>query len=205
MRELLKFLTLRRLERPSLRRRGTPVWNSCAAIVVAVAAVIGGSIANAVPAQAAGPTPAFKNEVLTAHNKVRAQYGAPPLTWSDALYPGTLQWASTYKFQHSNSGGKYGENLYFYNGLDTAGAIKKALASWMAESSKDNYNNPVFSGATGHFTQVAWKSTKQVTAAAVNCRKGTISGTSATVYVVARYSPAGNFQGQFEQNVGRPV
>ncbi|KAF9131052.1 hypothetical protein BG015_003919, partial [Linnemannia schmuckeri] len=42
---------------------------------------------------AADPTVAFKNDVLTQHNRYRAQYGARPLTWSDALYPATLQWA----------------------------------------------------------------------------------------------------------------
>ena len=72
--------------------------------------------------------PAFKNEVISLHNKARAHYGARPVTWNDALYPATLQWANACKFQHrlvretlvsesilicgySQSGGKYGENL----------------------------------------------------------------------------------------------
>lgn len=42
----------------------------------------------------------WKSEVVKQHNAYRAQYGAPPLTWSDALYPGTLQWAQQCKFQH---------------------------------------------------------------------------------------------------------
>lgn len=53
----------------------------------------------------------WKTEVVRQHNAYRAHYGAPPLTWSDALYPGTQQWANQCKFQHSNGKGAYGENL----------------------------------------------------------------------------------------------
>ena len=42
----------------------------------------------------------WKNEVVKQHNENRQHYGAGPLTWSDALYPGTLQWANNCKFQH---------------------------------------------------------------------------------------------------------
>lgn len=149
-----------------------------------------------------GPTPAFKNEVISLHNKARAHYGARPVTWNDALYPATLQWANACKFQHSQSGGKYGENLFAASGNNVNFA--QSINGWMSESAKYNYNNPVFSSATGHFTQVVWKSTTQVACALVDCRAGTIFG-QASKYTVCRYSPPGNFQGQFAQNVGRPV
>lgn len=42
----------------------------------------------------------WKQSVVRQHNLYRAQYGAPPLTWSDALYPATAQWAAQCKFQH---------------------------------------------------------------------------------------------------------
>ncbi len=42
----------------------------------------------------------WKNLVVNSHNKFRAKYGAPNLSWSDALYPGTQQWAQQCKFQH---------------------------------------------------------------------------------------------------------
>ncbi|WP_280272963.1 CAP family protein [Nocardia wallacei] len=180
------------------------MWKSGAAIALAVAAVLGGSISNAVPASADGPDAAFKHEVLVQHNKYRAQYGARPLTWSDALYPAALEWAGQCKFQHSQAGGKYGENLYAFGGTDTGAAIDQAMKAWMAEAAKYNYANPVFSGATGHFTQVVWKSTTQVAAAVVKCPADTIFS-QPSVFVVARYSPPGNYQGKFQQNVGRRV
>ena len=42
----------------------------------------------------------WKSDVINAHNTARAHYGAGKVTWSDALYPGTLQWAKQCKFQH---------------------------------------------------------------------------------------------------------
>ncbi|KAG0318144.1 Golgi-associated plant pathoproteinsis- protein 1, partial [Podila horticola] len=37
---------------------------------------------------------------------------------------------------------------------------KTAITAWYNEEKQYNYNNPGFSGATGHFTQVVWKDTK---------------------------------------------
>jgi hypothetical protein len=42
----------------------------------------------------------WKAVVVGEHNRYRARYGAGPVTWSDALYPGTNQWARQCKFQH---------------------------------------------------------------------------------------------------------
>ncbi|TFK45005.1 CAP domain-containing protein [Crucibulum laeve] len=147
----------------------------------------------------AEPTAEFTTEALRLHNRYRAQYGAEPLTWSDDLYPATLEWANTCKFQHSQAGGKY-----VRWGGGNFGTLDQAMKSWMGEAAKYNYANPVFSGATGHFTQVVWKNTTQVACAMVDCRAGTIFS-MASKYTVCRYTPPGNYQGQFSQNVGRRV
>ena len=52
-----------------------------------------------------------------------------------------------------------------------------------------DYNNQGFGMGTGHFTQVVWKECTHV-------GHGISGG-----WVVGRYSPAGNMQGDFEQNV----
>lgn len=142
----------------------------------------------------------WKTEVVKQHNAYRAQYGAPALTWSDALYPGTQQWANQCKFQHSNGQGKYGENLAA--GTGGSYGFSSGLKSWMDEASKYDYNHPGFSQGTGHFTQVVWKSSKQVACAIGNCRGGTIFQ-QPSKYVVCRYSPPGNFAGRYVENVGR--
>ncbi|KAF7726801.1 hypothetical protein EC973_008402 [Apophysomyces ossiformis] len=90
---------------------------------------------------------AWSDSVLSAHNAARAQYGARPLTWNAALYPGTFQYAQTCKFAHSDAQRKYGENLYVSSAQNAS--INDAVAAWMKEVSKYDYNHPGFSPATG--------------------------------------------------------
>ncbi|CAF4223576.1 unnamed protein product, partial [Rotaria sordida] len=47
---------------------------------------------------------------------------------------------------------------------------------------------------TGHFTQVVWRSTKKLGVGVAYADEGR------TVYVVAQYSPPGNYQGQYQAN-----
>jgi hypothetical protein len=43
------------------------------------------------------------------------------------------------------------------------------LKAWYDEISLYNYNNPVFSSGTGHFTQMVWKSSTALGCAFMNC------------------------------------
>jgi hypothetical protein len=49
--------------------------------------------------------------------------------------------------------------------------------------------------STGHFTQLVWKNTERVGAGIA------YNSDRTKVYVVAQYSPPGNYLGQFEENV----
>ena len=72
---------------------------------------------------------------------------------------------------------------------------QKATQDWYDEIKYYNFNRPGFSSQTGHFTQVVWKK---------STRLGVGIGFSSDdrkVYVVTNYSPPGNFQGQFGENV----
>ena len=60
-----------------------------------------------------------------------------------------------------------------------------------------DYNSPSYSDATGHFTQVVWKSTTKVGAGIATYN----DGNNVATYIVARYKPAGNVIGAFEANV----
>jgi len=51
---------------------------------------------------------------------------------------------------------------------------------------------------TGHFTQVVWKGSQKLGVGFA------YSSDRKKVYVVAHYSPPGNFIGQYAQNVLRP-
>lgn len=168
---------------------------SCTAIAVALLALVG-SVASAVPAQA----DTSSDEVLAVVNPARAQYGASPLTWNADLYPSTKQYAEACRFEHSNSQGRYGENLYA--GTGNVG-FEDAMRAWMAEAELYDYDRPEFSPETGHFTQVVWKSSTRIAVGIASCPAGTIFAQPSTL-VVARFTPPGNVIGQFAQNVGRP-
>lgn len=49
--------------------------------------------------------------------------------------------------------------------------------------------------STGHFTQVVWKGSQKLGVGFA------VSGDGNSVYIVAQYTPPGNYMGQFQQNV----
>ena len=60
-----------------------------------------------------------------------------------------------------------------------------------------DYDNPGFSSKTGHFTQVVWDGSTELGIARA---QGMKDGWKST-WVVARYGPPGNMQGDFPDNV----
>lgn len=62
-----------------------------------------------------------------------------------------------------------------------------------------NFETGKFTMKTGHFTQVVWKSSKEL---GIGKATGTHDGVPCT-YIVARYRPPGNYQGKFQTEVQR--
>lgn len=172
--------------------------NLCATIAGVVSAATVATFPTAVPAQAE----TLADRALILHNQHRADYGATPLRWDATLAAEAQKWADRCDFTHSRADGKYGENLYAGGGEN--GTVDRAVQVWMDEAEQYDYDNPVFSTTTGHFTQVVWKSTTTVGVAVADCPAGSIFEMP-SVFVVARYAPPGNVEGRFEQNVGRHV
>lgn len=129
-------------------------------------------------------SPADIQAYLTAHNTVRAQHGAVPLTYSQSLAAKAQQWANGCVFQHSGGTlGPLGENLAA--GTGSGYGIPQAIGSWTDEvcefipnsltggfsridymsTAQYNPNEPQAS----HFTQVVWKSTTEVGCAEQDC------------------------------------
>lgn len=74
---------------------------------------------------------------------------------------------------------------------------QRAAEVWYNEESQYNYLNPNPGRANGHFTQMVWKASKEL-----GCAKGhSLRGKTISIYVVCHYSPAGNYIGEFKQNV----
>jgi hypothetical protein len=108
------------------------------------------------------------------------------------------KWANTLAarniFVHSGKRG-YGENIYASTSRSVTGI--NPVSSFYSEIEYYNYRAPGFSKATGHFTQVVWKSSKSI---GVGVAKGRYGKT----FVVVNYYPPGNYKGQFRANVQKP-
>ena len=139
----------------------------------------------------------FDKEALEWHNIYRKKHHAPPLTLNKDLSKIAQSYAeklcATRSFNHSSNkykGNELGENLYMCSGKVATG--EEATTEWYNEIKQHNFKKEFQSG-TGHFTQLVWKSTKEVGFGVAN--KGN------TYYVVANYYPAGNVWGEFSTNV----
>ncbi len=147
------------------------------------------------PAPPQSNLPTEANAFVAAHNKVRAAHCAGALGWSQKLADAAQRWANSLrdqgcKFGHSPNNA-YGENL----AAGTIGALDpgSVVAMWYDELKQYRFPSGGFSMETGHFTQVVWRGTTQVGCGHVQCNGNDI--------YVCEYDPAGNYEGQYEQNV----
>ena len=141
------------------------------------------------------PTP-DQQSALDLHNQARSQVGVPPLTWDDTLAANATAYAHVLaqtpgQLTHSDGSTRpdQGENLFYASGGGTT--FVTATQAWLDE--KNNYHGePIPQGdfeRYGHYTQCVWRATTAVGLGMANDANG---GT----YVVGRYSPEGNFDGQ---------
>ncbi|EJS43152.1 pry1p [Saccharomyces arboricola H-6] len=134
----------------------------------------------------------FASNILAEHNKKRALHkDTPALAWSSTLATYAQDYADNYDCSGTltHSGGEYGENLAL--GYDGPAAVD----AWYNEISDYDFSNPGFSSNTGHFTQVVWKSSTQVGCGIKTC------GGEWGDYVICSYNPAGNYEGEYADNV----
>ncbi|CAL9227880.1 unnamed protein product [Arabidopsis halleri] len=132
-------------------------------------------------------------DYLAVHNRARDDVGVPHIKW----HAGAARYAWNYaqirkrdcRLIHSNSRGRYGENLAWSSG-DMSGAA--AVRLWVKEKSDYFHkSNTCRAGKQcGHYTQVVWKNSKWVGCAKVKCDNG---GT----FVTCNYSPPGNLRGRW--------
>ena len=90
---------------------------------------------------------------------------------------------------------KLGENLFMMSGAKPGPS--QAMTGWYSkEESQYSYDvSPGFSTITGHFSQIAWKSTTRLGCAAAKSKTGE------TWFWTCHFSKAGNVLGEFEEEV----
>jgi len=131
-------------------------------------------------------------EIISIHNKWRAEVGIAGLQWSKELASEAQKWAnylakSGCQLKHSSS--KNGENIYWSSMESTPDEV---VNDWATE--KKEYKGEKISVSNyekfGHYTQVVWENTKFVGCGKAKCNDG-------EEIWVCNYSPAGNYIGEY--------
>jgi hypothetical protein len=140
---------------------------------------------------------------VQAHASVRASARPPPapalepLTWSSRAAQAADAWARQCSWRHDPdlTAQRLGQNLYASTNEPSAAT---AVSSWASEAADyDRDANACAPGKVcGHYTQLVWRSTREVGCAKVECATGSPFGSGRWWYVVCDYSPPGNFVGQ---------
>merc|ERR1712136_331339 len=143
----------------------------------------------------------FEKEMLDQHNQYRAKHRAPRLELSSKLSKEAQKWAehlvSIKRLQHSDNR-DMGENVAYKFSSDCRRFTGAEMTDmWYNEIKDYNFNDPGFKPGTGHFTQVVWENSKELGVGVATDGKG-------TCFAAANYKPAGNYRGQFPDNVKKP-
>ncbi|XP_002064841.3 Golgi-associated plant pathogenesis-related protein 1 [Drosophila willistoni] len=140
----------------------------------------------------------FLKEVFVATNKYRAMHGCPALTINNELNKLAQDWANHLRDKNAMShrpNPKYGENIFLSGGMDVTGDLPVEM--WYREIISYNFDKSDFTPTSGHFTQLIWKSCKEMGSG--------VARKADRTWVVCNYNPPGNVLGQFKENVPRKL
>ncbi len=140
----------------------------------------------------------FSAELLDVHNRERAEFGSPKLTWSPELARDAQQWADHLArngyMRHASIDQRKGrgENLW----MGTAGyySLTEMMSYFIAEKRYFKHGEFPHVSRTGrwrdvgHYTQIVWGETREVGCAIARGRSDE--------FLVCRYWPAGNTYGR---------
>ncbi|KAI3378231.1 hypothetical protein SNEBB_009128 [Seison nebaliae] len=143
----------------------------------------------------------FMTEAIKTHNEYRKKHGIDKLEHNnelDRLADGfAKEIAKSGQIYHGRTrykNGQVGENIAMYfspAGTELTGRL--ATDMWYREGAKHDYNEDHQNG-TGHFTQVIWKSTREV-------GFGRAKADDGRWFFVAFYYPPGNILNRYRDNV----
>ncbi|KAJ5793996.1 Ves allergen [Penicillium paradoxum] len=156
----------------------------------------------------------YQESLLSNHNIHRSTHGADALTWSDSLTESAKTLAMRCVYEHDTSIGErqYGQNIGY--GIEQS-KVGEQIISQMMYSDEE----PLFSGLYGqanpdmtnfldwgHFTQIVWKDTREVGCYTYTCAslKEGESSIPNSPFTVCNYFPAGNYEGEYADNVAPP-
>jgi len=136
--------------------------------------------------------------LLAVHNRERAAAGVPPLRWDPALAAAAAAYgpslAAAGRLVHSSRTGRPNQSENLWMGTRGAYSPEQMVGSWASERAM--FRPGIFPNvsSTGnwldvaHYTQMIWRSTNAVGCAIYSSRSWD--------YLICRYSPRGNRDGQ---------
>ena len=140
----------------------------------------------------------FLEEILNSHNDLRAKHNSPPLILNPNL--STLAQNKVEKMAQKKEkkikekNKKFGANFYFSKNNCSGEEVSLA---WYKGKNKYNFTKGVNNKTdeeVNNFTQLIWKSTKEVGFGFTNDEEGNF-------YVLALYSPKGNIKDEYKNNI----
>ncbi|ERN11714.1 hypothetical protein AMTR_s00022p00231670 [Amborella trichopoda] len=128
-------------------------------------------------------------QFLEVQNQARKEVDIPPLKWDPKL--------ATYARAYSNqrrgdcnlvhSSGPFGENIFW--GQGNKWSVRDAVAQWVQEGVNYHHESNLCSSQDcTHYTQIVWRTTKNVGCAKVICNSG-------DTFITCEYYPHGNYVG----------
>jgi hypothetical protein len=146
----------------------------------------------------AGQTDGFEQEILASHNRYRAAAGVPPLRWDPELAASARAFAPSLvaagDIIHSARATRPGQGENLWMGSAGGESARRATENWVAE--RRNFRPGTFPNVSktrdwndvSHYSQMIWPATTRL-----GCAR---SHGGAYDFVVCRYSPSGNRDGQ---------
>jgi pathogenesis-related protein 1 len=160
--------------------------------LAALALVMAAAAASVVAAQNS------PQDFVNLHNAARAAVGVGPVSWDNNVAAYAQSYADQRRgdcaLRHSDSGGRYGENI-FWGSAGKAWSAADAVGSWVGE--KQYYHHATNSCSApagqscGHYTQVVWRNSKAIGCARVVCDN------NRGVFITCNYKPPGNWANQW--------
>ena len=153
----------------------------------------------------------FYSELLAKHNEVRKKHNAASLTKSEDLEKiakaASEEYAKAGKLSLKRDYYKnelLGENNYVYGANFLIPNVDDIFSVWYyREETFYDYEEgkPKYALSVEHFTQIVWKSTKQIGCAYTLDKWDKYKY---GYYIVCKYYPAGNISGREKYNVDKP-
>uniref|UniRef100_A0AC34GT91 SCP domain-containing protein n=1 Tax=Panagrolaimus sp. ES5 TaxID=591445 RepID=A0AC34GT91_9BILA len=148
----------------------------------------------------------FITQFIKIQNEYREKHGAPELELSEELTEQAQKWAEKLAIRQHVAYCELpgiGENITFFPANMSP---KDIVDYWYNEHRKYEYETPGWQPGTNYFTQIIWRSTKEVMSSK-HSQQNNHNPSNEKQIIVAFYRPAGNNNraGQFAANVQKPI